>query len=206
MKALEFDRKKARNSLNQQRRRLEKRGANPDDLQEYFGIPRSISFGALSDAKLKQTWERIKSYPPVTVTSLGQIRASKYVRERLKWDALQPDNSDPWVSSFSASIRSNLFTSSAKANAAKRMKRESTLRETLYGAALAKGHVKLANAVKNLSWKDLRKLLDESAGVFSVHLVPSPSGQRAIADYEQGIIQDADQEFIEQMNSIFTGG
>lgn len=205
MIALEFDRKKARNTLNQQRRRLEKKGASDSDLQEYFGIPRSVSFGALSDTKLKQTWSRIKNYPKVTVTPLGEIRAEKYVRERRKWDELEPDTEEPWVSSFKASMRSNLFVNSAKANAANRSKRQAALRETLYGAALAKGHKKLANAVKTMKWPELRKLLDDSAGIFSVHLVPSPTGQRAIADYEQGIIQDADEEFLEQMNSIFSG-
>lgn len=107
----DFNRKKARNTLNKQRRRFEERGASPSEIADYFGVPYATQFGKLSDTDLKILSDKVAKMPQVKVMNDGRILPTRYINSFNEWFSAESlKERPPMRSGLASAMASNFMT------------------------------------------------------------------------------------------------
>ena len=100
------ERQKAIKYLTNKRNSLKNRGANPRNVNQYFGQNGAfVKFSSLNDSQLKKMVERAKSQPSVTVVN-GAIYPTRYIKNRQYLEL--EEGFQPLLKDYKSSLSSHL--------------------------------------------------------------------------------------------------
>lgn len=184
----EFDRKRALNNLNAQRRALKKKGADPTDMKDYFGISNTVPFGSLKDAELKRLYDNYKSAPTVQVIR-GTILPTKYVRAHNVWYGADKRGNvgAPYVKSYKKALNTNFMTQDKTlADTRKRASKFNTYTQDRYVEALEMyGLADVAKGVNKMSQEEFWKFVRAGKGINAYEIFVRTDGEGNLVYDEQ---------------------